>query len=182
MSTEEQTKGAEGQKTDSESDGLDIAPLDDLEDAARSVLDTISRVSSRVLWGSLIAYGLSAVIGISIAFTQGIRDPFFFAAMYIVLFVYILSYIKAHQRQARLRSAITLVVVEALIAFWIFILVDRIPARQVFLSSGDAVSTGAIVMRDTLFTLWGAVGALCITAVGLLVHWLWIGRLRRELQ
>ena len=161
---------------------LDIDPLEDLEEAARSVIQTIRRVSSRILVFSLLSYVVAAGVGIVGVFLNPVRDPFFFVAMYIVLFVYILSYIKAHQRGARIRSIVTLTIAEILMMFWVYILVDRIPERIVFISDGNAISTGQIIEREPLTILWFSVGALCTAALGLLFHWLWVGRLQRSLR
>ena len=168
-------------KANDAAERIDIAPLEDLEDAARGVIDTIGRVSSRILWASLLAYGVAAAIGITVAFITPMRDPYLISAMYLVLFVYILSYIKAHQRLAYVRSIVTLVVAETLLAFWVYILVDRIPERPVFLSTGDAVARGEIVLRNELTMLWGSVFGLGCAAAGLLIHWTWLGRLKRVL-
>ena len=68
---------------------LDIDPLEDLEEAARSVIQTIRRVSSRILVFSLLSYVVAAGVGIVGVFLNPVRDPFFFVAMYIVLFVWL---------------------------------------------------------------------------------------------
>lgn len=169
------------QPTKPPSHDLEIDPLEDIEDAARGVVQTIRRVSSRVLVFSLLSYLVATAVGITTVFMHNVRDQYLFIAMYLVLFVYILAYIKAHQLGARVRSIASLTIAELLMGFWVYILIDRIPQRTVFISSGDAVSSGEIIQREPMTLLWVTVVALTLTALGLLAHWLWNGRLARNL-
>ena len=131
---------------------------------------TLRRVHSRFLMGLLLAYAVAAGVGIGIVLLHPVRDWFLFVAMYLVVLAYMATYLKAHQRRRPILKLIGLGSSEALIGYWCFILIDRIPARKVFVD-------GQIQTREALLGLWASVALLILVAIGLLVHWAWIGRL-----
>lgn len=137
---------------------------------ARDIGGTLRRIHSRYLWALLVTYCVAAGIGIGSVLMFAVRDWLLFVGMYLVVFAYMIAYIKAHQRKRRLLRIFGLMTTEVLLGFWIFILVDRIPARKVFVD-------GQIQVRGEMSWLWGSAVLLILVAIGLVVHWAWVGRL-----
>ena len=140
-------------------------PAEQVRDLAR----TLRQVHSRYLIGLLLAYFLAAGVGMLVIIVARVRDWYAFAAMFLIVLAYVALYIRAHQRRRRILRALTLAFVELLLWFWIFVLIDRIPARRVFVDE-------QVSLRPELPMLWVPVVLLGLVAVGLLGHWLYVGR------
>lgn len=136
---------------------------------------TLRRVHSRYMTSLLVAYCVAAGVGVGTVLLNPVRDWILFLAMFLVILVYIIAYIKAHQRGRRVLRFLGLVTTEGLLAFWAFILVDRIPARKVF-------TEGRVEERGDMPLLWVSVALLGVVGLGLLLHWLWIGRMSAPRQ
>ncbi len=148
------------------------AALEDMQARARALRETLGRAHSRLVWSVLICFGASACIGLATAFGS-LRDGAMFAAMYLVCFSYIFVYLKAWLARRPVFAAIGLFLAEATLAFFTWILTDRVPARRI--ADGDAV-----VLRPELPLLWVAAGLLALSALLLLAHWVTASVLRRR--
>jgi hypothetical protein len=142
-----------------------VDELNPVEDLAR----TLRRVHSRYLWAVLVMFTIASAIGTAAVFMNPVRDWMLFLAMYLVIFAYMITYIKAHQQRRRARRFAALAATEALLTFWCFILTDRIPGRLVF-------HDGQVQDRAEMPMLWGSVACMTVVGALLIVHWAWIGR------
>ena len=143
----------------------DLNPVED-------VVDTLEKVHSRYLWAVLLVYVIGAAVGVGATLTHPVRDWLLFVGMYLVIFAYMITYIKAHQQRQRTRRFFSLLTTVSLLVFWSYILIDRIPARRVF-------HDGTVQTRPDLPLLWGSITCLAAVGVLLILHWLWIGRYSR---
>ncbi len=136
---------------------------------------TLRQIHSRYLWTLLILFGLASVITVGVVILQGVRDWYLFVGMILVIFSYLILYIKAHNHGRRILRFLSLVTVTGLLVFWDIILLDRIPARAVFVD-------GHVIDRAPLTTLWVPIVLLGVVAMGLLVHWLYVGGFLKRSQ
>lgn len=146
--------------------------LEDVQARVRAVRETLSRAHSRLVVSVLAAFGGSAAVGLVTAFGS-LRDGALFAAMYLVCFSYIFVYLKAWLARRPVFAALGLLLAEATMAFFAWILTDRVPARRI--AEGDSV-----VLRPELPALWVAAALLALAALLLLVHWITASVLRRR--
>ena len=135
------------------------------------IRETLNRVQSRSVIAILSLYALSGTTCMAILMGQPVRDWYLFLAMYLLIFVYVIAYLKAHQRKLRTLRFVSLMSAEVLMIFWAFILIDRIPARRVFVD-------GQVLERPMMEMLWLPVGLLGLVGIGLFVHWAALGRNR----
>lgn len=163
------TKDPSKQELDSEPTGelnelsSDLNPVADLT-------DTLSQINSRYLTVLLLSYLVAMGVGTLTVLINPVRDWLLFGGMFLVILAYIILYLKSHQKKRTVLRLLSLVISEILIAFWVFILVDRIPERMVFIE-------GEIQIRPALTLLWVPVVLLCIVAIGMVVHWAYVGRI-----
>lgn len=136
------------------------------------VAETLKRVHSGFLRMLILTYAAAAGAGVAIVFIHPVRDWILFVGMFLVIFAYMSAYLKAHQKRRTFLKLIGFLTTEALIGFWMFILADRIPPRRAFID-------GEIIMRPEMTKLWISVGLLGAVALGLLVHFVWVGRFVR---
>ncbi len=148
------------------------AALEDVQARVRAVRETLGRAHSRLIWAVLLAFAGSAATGLFTAFGS-LRDGALFAAMYLVCFSYIFVYLKAWLGQRPVFTVLGLVLAEVTLAFFAWILTDRVPARRI--ADGDEV-----VLRPELPVLWVSAGLLALAGLLLLVHWVYAGALRRR--
>jgi hypothetical protein len=134
---------------------------------------TLRQIHSRYLLVLLSLFGVAAAVTMAMVILNPVRDWFLFMAMYLVLFAYLILYIKAHQKKHRILRFLSLLTCSLLLTFWIAILIDRIPARWVFVDE-------AIIQRPDMPALWAAVGLLGVVGVGLWVHWGYVGRFHEK--
>lgn len=136
------------------------------------VAETLKRVHGGFLRMLILAYAAAAGAGVATVFIHPVRDWILFVGMFLVILAYMSAYLKAHQNRRPILKLIGFLTTEALIGFWMFILADRIPPRRVFVD-------GEIIMRPEMTELWVSVGLLGAVALGLLVHYVWVGRFVR---
>jgi hypothetical protein len=153
----------------------DKAPPSSAEPPIVNLGQTLRQIHSRYLWTLLILFGLASLITVGVVILQGVRDWYLFVGMILVIFSYLILYIKAHNHGRRILRMLSLVTVIGLLVFWDIILLDRIPARTVFVD-------GRIMDRAPLTTLWVPIVLLGIVGMGLLVHWLYVGGFLKRSQ
>ncbi len=147
----------------------DISPIENLKSLAR----TFRSIHSRYLTAMLLLLGLAAVGAVSMLLYEHERDWPFFGAMYLVIFAYVMAYIRAHDARRILATFMALLSSVALLSFFAFILFDRIPERTIWLDD-------ALAKRRELELLWGPVALHGVVVFMLLLHWVWVGRFRRR--
>jgi hypothetical protein len=138
-------------------------------DKVRDLRAFVRSIHSRYLIALLSLYGLTAAGGTLIVAMNPFRDWYMFLAMYLVIFAFLLLYVKAHYRGRPVVKAITLLFTLALIGFWCGMLHDRIPAQRVWFGT-------EVIARDALPILWAPIGGLLGVALLLVAHWAVIGR------
>lgn len=141
----------------------------------RDLRETLRQLHSRYLIALLLVYALAATVGMAVVVANPVRDWLFFGAMYLVIAAYMILYIKAHLKKRRVIRFVSLFTTEVLLVFWAWILVDRIAPQKVYVD-------GRIFVRPELRLLWVPVVLLAIVALGLVLHWAWIGRFHERLN
>jgi len=150
--------------------------LDELADDLNPVADlgeTLSKLHNRYLIAMLATYLLAAVVAMLAVLFNPVRDWPLFGGMYLVVISYMILYIKATQRGRPVLRFLSLIISEGLLAFWIWVQLDRIPPRKVFYG-------GEVVERPELTLLWVPIVLLGFVALILLSHWLYLGRLTEK--
>jgi len=131
---------------------------------------TLKQVHSRYMQTLIGSYVIGALLAVGVTFLSDVRDWILFAGMELIIFAYLILYIKAHLKGRRILRFLSLVMVTGLLTFWIFVLIDRIPARPVYIEN-------AVIQREELPALWGSVVLFGLVGAGLLVHWFYVGGL-----
>ncbi len=151
------------------------------QDVSRTanLLGTLESFSLRLIVAIFLIASLSGIVLVVVGNDPVGRLPdwYLHVAMYIVIFVLVLLYIRAYQQRRPVRrlfySCLSLV---ALMAF-AWILHDRIPARSLMVQPGDLDTTHLrSVVRGRMEGLWAPIILLLLTAVGLLLHQLFVRR------
>ena len=153
----------EPQKEDSEELLERIRPMSELA-------QTLKQIHSRYMWTLIGCYLTGAFLAVGVALFAEVRDWYLFAGMELVIFAYLILYIKAHMQGRRVLRFMSLIMVTGLLSFWTFILVDRIPARPVYVEN-------TVIERAELAPLWGSVVLFGLVCLGLVVHWFYVGGL-----
>ena len=139
-------------------------------------------IDSWAVWSVLIAYFCAAGAGVAVVMVGvpplgTLPDWYMHAAMYVVMFSFLILYVKAHLMGKRVTRAVMALLTLAQLAFFAWILFDRIPARTLVLVEEGVPRA---VDRPT-FTLLALPGWLLIaSAATLLLHWLILARFRRR--
>lgn len=179
MSHDPHDPGNPSDPTDSSGDHPEHHPHSAVEEA-REIVDytvgqvrdlgsVLSSIHSRYLIGLIVLYLATAAFGTAVVFASPFRDWYMFLAMFLVIFAFVLLYVKAHYRKRPIIKTITLTSTLLLHAFWVAVLYDRIPARRVWY--GDE-----IILRPALPILWVPIAGLSLVAVGLVLHYAVVGR------
>lgn len=149
------------------------AHLPSIQEEASRVAAFWSSIHSRVLALALALYVATALTGVGVAVTQGIHDWFMHLAMYVVILSFLVIYVKQHLMFRRLPRAFYAVSTTALMAFFAWVLMDLVGARQIA-HGGQAVLRPAVpLLRVPAFMLLGS-------AATLLLHWLVLSRMRNR--
>lgn len=143
--------------------------LDEVRESARSFADLFRSIHSTYLYLTLAVYGLAAVGGTVLVAGSAADDWFMHGAMYVVLFAFLMIYIKAHLLRRRWMRGIFALSTAALLGFFGWVLLDLVAPRLV-------VVEGSAVLREELPLLAAVAGALGLVAVALLFHWLLLAR------
>lgn len=120
-------------------------------------------------------YLLAAVIGTSLALVGvepvgALPDWFMHLAMYVVCFALLAVYIRAHRRRRKIARFLFCGLAVLGFVCFAFLLVDRIPARVVFLDSVQGGRTPN-VLREAMPLFWLPAVMLWISALSLFAHW-----------
>lgn len=136
----------------------------------RSARDFVRTMHSPYLGALLIIYLLAAIWGSWTVFATEFRDWYMYSAMFLVSFVFLLLYIKAHYQRRSVIKAVAFVANIALHSYWIWVLYDRIPARRVWYRTD-------VVLRPEVTGLWGPMILIALVVVGIIAHYAAIGRM-----
>jgi hypothetical protein len=99
------------------------------------------------------------------------------AAMYVVMFSFLILYVKAHLLGRRVTRAIVALMTLGQLAFFAWILFDRVPARTLILVDHGVPRA---VERPTFMLLALPASLLIVSGGMLLLHWLVLARFRRR--
>ena len=133
---------------------------------ARTVLESIQ---SPVLKGIVALFVLTGIVGTLIVALNPFQAWYMFLALFIVQFVFLLLYTKAHFDTRRLARGGFLVGNVLLSIFAIVILEDQIAAREVWF--GDEV-----IYREEVGALWAPIVMLGLFVMTLLFHFFGLGK------
>jgi len=112
---------------------------------------------------------LAGVIGTGLVVVAGFRDWYMFLAMFTVILVFLLLYIKAHFQRRSVAKFVSYLFTSLLMSYWVFILYDRIPARRVWVD-------GEVVMREHAGSLWIPMLMTAFAILWFAVHFFLVGR------
>ncbi|MCB9728388.1 MAG: hypothetical protein H6744_04345 [Deltaproteobacteria bacterium] len=149
------------------------AHLPDVREEASRAAAFLRSMHSSFLWWMLLAYVLTGVAGTLIALGGGLTDWYMHLAMYVVIFSFIIIYLKVHLQARRLVRAFYGLVTLALLGFFAWVLVELVPARLVVIDAEQVLRPDLPLLR---------VPALALVAVGaaLLFHWAVLTRFRHD--
>ncbi len=139
--------------------------LEEAEDIAR----TVGAIRSPALASLVGFYVVSASVGIATTGVARLHDWFMHIAMYVVMFSFLILYVKSHLMRKRLASSLYALSSIALFLFFAWVLNDLVAERYV-------VEEGETVLRQAIPLLQVPAVMLLVAAVGLLVHWLVLAR------
>jgi hypothetical protein len=128
-------------------------------------------IHSRFLWWVLFAYTGVSVAGALIALSAGLADWYMHVAMYVVIFSFLIIYVKVHLLSERFARAFYALTTLALLGFFAWVLEDLVAARLLVVDAER-------VMRESLPSLRVPAVGLIAVAGGLLFHWLVLARFR----
>lgn len=118
----------------------------------------------------LIFYLLcSGIVAVGITFFSDVPDWFMFLLMYVVQILSVLLYVKAYVRRRRILRVFFLVYCELLFASWIWILLDRVKPRWLYVNE-------QIVQRDALYVLWVPIVMTGLAMLLMLLHGVAFGK------
>jgi len=138
-------------------------------------------IHSGYLLAGLALLAATAAVGVIVTLLHGFSDWFMHLAMYVVMLAFALLYVRAYQHNYRIMQAIWAIVGLALIGFFVWILLDLIPARLDLLSGRPRAGgfTGPeVALRARAPGLWAPIAMLVLTGLWLLSHWLVLSRYR----
>lgn len=162
------------------------APLAAVRSDVGRIAAFFRSIHSRYLWAGILVYLATAVFGVVLAVVAPARDWFMHLAMYLVVFVFILFYVRAHIVHRRFARAFYAVVALALAGFFAWVLVDLVPARLEVVGGdltrpdGSVIPGPTVIERPATPAFLGAAALLCLTALWLAFHWLVLSRFRHE--
>lgn len=143
-------------------------------------------IHSRYVQGGLLVYLVAATSGTLVAATTPLHDWIMHLAMYLVLFIFILFYLRAHQLARRVARALYGLATLGMLAFFSWALLDLIAPRLdvvegvVVTGAGETVLGPTVVSRPEAGLLVIPVVGLTATAAWLLFHWLVVTRYTYE--
>ena len=138
-------------------------------------------IHSGTLWLVLGLYMATAAAGVGVALVGiepigALPDWFMHAAMYVVIFSFLILYVKAHLMHRRLARGFFALVTLAQLAFFAWVLLDLVERRSIVV--GGAIGPD-VVERPTMSLLQVPAVLLMVTGGALLVHWLVLSRYRK---
>lgn len=138
-------------------------------------------IQSGYLLGGLGLLAATGVVGVLVTLLGGFSDWFMHAAMYVVLIAFALLYVRAHLRGYRVMRGLWALCCLALIGFFIWILVDLVPARLDVLSGRPrpgGLTGPEVALRPAADGLWAPIAMLGLVGLWLVTHWLILARYR----
>ena len=161
-------------------DRMQIQSIQEDASQAANVLRRMESLSLRVI---VVIFVAAAASGVTLAVVGAaplgrLPDWYMHASMYIVLFAFVLLYIKAYQQGRRVRRVFYLLCSTVALLGFAWVLLDRIPARSLVSVGGYDDSQLRLVERGRMDELWAPIILLTLTACGLLLHQLLVGRKR----
>lgn len=126
---------------------------------------------------------LTTIAGTAIPFLSGFSDWYMHLGMYLVLFAFVLLYVRAHLRRFRILEALWALVSATLLGYFAFILIDLVPERLDVLSNRlrpDGLVGPEVALRPRAELLWLPVALLIAQLVWLALHVALIGRAGRR--
>jgi hypothetical protein len=133
----------------------------------------LGSIHSRFLWWMLLSYVVVGVGGSLLALFGGLSDWYMHVAMYVVIFSFVIIYIKVHLQARRLTRAFYALVTLALLAFFAYVLDGLVPARLLVV---DAEQVMRAAMPGLRVPAVGLVGV----GLALVFHWLVLTRFRKH--
>ncbi|MEZ4269060.1 MAG: hypothetical protein R3F39_22120 [Myxococcota bacterium] len=131
----------------------------------------LGAIHSRFLWWTLLAYTLVGIAGTLIAVSGGLSDWYMHVAMYVVIFSFIIIYVKVHLQSQRFARAFYALTTLALLGFFAWVLDDLVAARVLVVDAEK-------VTRAALPSLRIPAVGLASVGFALLFHWLVLARFR----
>ncbi len=155
----------------------------DLQDAveeAREIVDFTARqvddfrsvveaIHSPFLKAVMASYVLSALVGMLVFLTHEFRAWYMALAMYAVILVFLLLYVKAHYARRAFSRYFFALLTTALGGFWLWVMMDEIEGKKVWVDAD-------LVFREPVVALWYPIALMGLVLVALLVHLFVLGR------
>lgn len=164
-----------------------VAPVAPVSSALRADVSRLKAFLRSIHSGYLLVgiglYVATAAIDAVVVVTRGFSDWYMHVAMTVVLFAFVLLYVRAHQLGRRIARSLYATLTLALLGFYAWILVDLVPARLDVLSHRprpDGLTGPEVVTRPTAEALYIVVVGLGLTFLWLVAHWLVLGRFKHE--
>ena len=174
-------------KTAVTEDGFEVpAPMAQVRSDVDRISEFFHSIHSRYVWAGIVLLVATAVIGTVIAATTPMRDWYMHGAMYAVVFVFIMFYLRAHQVRRRIARAVYAIFATALIGFFVWVLLDLVAPRLEVVEGAISGASGEVAIGPILaqrpVAAWLYVPIVMLAAVGvwLLFHWLVVTRYHRE--
>ncbi|PKN58379.1 MAG: hypothetical protein CVU56_05800 [Deltaproteobacteria bacterium HGW-Deltaproteobacteria-14] len=174
-------------KTAVTEDGFEVpAPMAQVRSDVDHISEFFHSIHSRYVWAGIALLVATAVIGTVVAATTPMRDWYMHGAMYAVVFLFIMFYLRAHQLRRRFARAVYAVFASALIAFFVWVLVDLVAPRLEVIegaitgAGGEAAIGPVLAQRPVAAWLYAPIVMLAAVGVWLLFHWVVVTRYHRE--
>lgn len=143
--------------------------LPSVREGASKVKGFFGSIHSRYLLFVVLFFVLSAVVGVGVTLLGGLPDWYMHAAMYAVVFSFMVLYVKANLMQRKVARGFFALVSLAMMTFFAWVLFDLVAPRLIF-------SGGAVVDRPSMAGFAIAGSMVAVDAVALLLHWLVLTR------
>lgn len=137
--------------------------LDEAEPRHSRTQLVMGRVDVGVAWLVVAGFGVLAVRGMLVVTSDSFRDWYMHLAMYAVILVLILLYLKSHYLRRTFRALINLLVAAGMLWFWSGIASDLVPARRVWFE-------GEVISRPQVQGMEFVSGGAMALAIGLALH------------
>jgi len=168
-------------------DGFEVpAPMAQVRSDVGRISSFFHSIHSRYVWAGIVLMALTAAAGTIVAATTPMRDWYMHTAMYAVLFIFIMFYLRAHQLRRRLARAVYALIAAALTGFFMWVLLDLVDPRlevvegQITRGTGEVVLGPVVRQRPEAGALVIVVALLAVELAWLLFHWLVVTRYHRD--
>ena len=143
-------------------------------------------IHSGYVRAGILVWAAAAATGVGVAVSVPLRDWPMHAAMYAVLFVFVMFYLRAHQLRRRVAKALYAVVGLGLILFFAWALLDLEAPRLTVVDGPIAGADGRVIVGPTAVMRAAAplvvvpVALLGVLGAWLVFHWLVVARHHRS--